>query len=148
MKILQEIKNAVIYTRTAKADCYSTEPQIDICKEFAEHNGYQVIKVFSDEGASAKNLDRAEFAKMFEYFETHKDEIDAIIVWRLDRLTCNTMDFHGVVRPFLEKYNIKLLSATEDNDETPEGTLMRNITISIAEYEINSYSKRRKKLSK
>ena len=32
MKILQEIKNAVIYTRTAKADCYSTEPQIDICK--------------------------------------------------------------------------------------------------------------------
>ena len=131
MKILQEIKNAIIYTRTAKADCYSTEPQIDICKEFAEHNGYQVIKVFSD-----------------EYYETHKDEIDAIIVWRLDRLTCNTMDFHGVIRPFLEKYNIKLLSATEDNDETPEGKLMRNITISIAEFEINSYSKRRKKLSK
>ena len=80
--------------------------------------------------------------------EAYKDEIDAIIVWRLDRLTCNTMDFHGVIRPFLEKYNIKLLSATEDNDETPEGKLMRNITISIAEFEINSYSKRRKKLSK
>ena len=144
----KEIKNAVIYTRTATSDCYSTEPQIDICKEFAEHSDYQVIKVFSDEGAFANNLDRPEFAKMFEYLETHIDEIDAIIVWRLDRLTRNTMDFNGVIRPFLEKYNIKLLSATENNDETPEGKLMRNIAISLAEYEINSYSMKRNNLSK
>ena len=39
-------------------------------------------------------------------------------------------------------------SIPEENDETPEGKLIRNITISIAEFEINSYSKRRKKLSK
>ena len=58
------------------------------------------------------------------------------------------MDFNGVIKKFLEKYNIKLLSATENNDETPEGKLMRNIAISLAEYEINSYSMKRNKLSK
>ena len=78
MNKLQEIKNAVVYTRTATSDCYSTGPQIDICKEFAEHSDYQVIKVFSDEGAFANNLDRPEFAKMFEYLETHIDEIDGV----------------------------------------------------------------------
>lgn len=143
-----EIRNAVIYTRTATTDGFGTESQINTCKEFAEHSGYQVIKVFSDEGAFANNLDRPEFAKMFEYFETHKNEIDAIIVWRLDRLTINNEDYHNNILPFLNKHNIKLLSATENNDETPEGKLMRNIAISLTEYEINSYSKKRNKLSK
>lgn len=38
--------------------------------------------------------------------------------------------------------NIKLLSATENNNETPEGELMRNIGISFAEYERNIIRKR------
>ena len=31
----KEIKNAVVYTRTATTDGYSTESQINSCKEFA-----------------------------------------------------------------------------------------------------------------
>ena len=79
---------------------------------------------------------------MLSYMGKSKNHIDALIVWRLDRLTRNTMDYHGEIRKFLEKHDIKLLTATEPNDETIEGELMRNIGIDFAEYERKVIGKR------
>ena len=53
-----------------------------------------------------------------------------------------------ILKAFFKKNNIKLLLATENNDETPEGNLKRNIGIVLAEYDSNLLSKNRSKLSK
>ena len=79
---------------------------------------------------------------MLSYCGKTKNRVDAIIVWRLDRLTRNTMDYHGEIRPFLEKHDIKLLSATEPNNDSIEGELFRNIGIDFAEYERKVIGKR------
>ena len=134
--------NAVIYARTAttvQAECgYSIESQIAECKKFAADNGYTVAEVFDDAGKSGRNLERPAYSEMTNYCENN--DVDAVIVSRLDRLTRNMGNYFGEIVPFLKTHNIKLLSATESNEDTIEAKLMRNIGIAIAEYELDSFN--------
>ncbi len=63
--------------------------------------------------------------------------MQAIIVWRLDRLSRFNVDYHGTIRPILMNRNIKLLSATEFNSDTIEGEYIRNVMMCNAEYELS-----------
>ena len=130
-------KKAVIYARTATMDqakCgYSIDCQIAECKKFAVDNGYTIAKVFVKAGKSGINLERPAYKEMTEYCENN--DIDVVIVWKLDRLTRNLRDYYSKIVPFLESHSLKLLSATESNEETIEAELMRNIGIVFAEYE-------------
>ena len=133
------ITKAVVYARVSSEEQakhgFSIENQKKVCCEFAQKNGYNVDKIFVDEGKSAKNLDRPEIQELMNYCAKKKNNIEAVIIWRLDRISRNNTDYHGVLRPLLAKKGIKLLSATEANVETIEGELMRNIGMSFAEYE-------------
>ena len=148
IKTLDMIKRVVIYVRVStdkQADFgYSIDKQKKDCLNFAENMGYTVVKIFSDEGESAKDLYRPQLSEMKSFCGKSKNNIDAIIVWRIDRFTRNTTDFHGVLKPFLNKTGIKLLSATESNDDTIEAEFMRNIGIDFAEYERKIIGKRTK----
>ena len=143
---LSIILNVVLYLRVSSEEQakygYSIDNQEKECKIFAERNGYHVAKVFVDEGKSAKDLNRPEAREMLSFCGKSKNCVDAIIVWRLDRLTRNTMDYHGEIRPFLIKHGITLLSATESNENTIEAELMRHIGIDFAEYERKLIGKR------
>lgn len=133
------MEKAVIYARVSSEEQakhgFSIENQKRQCEEFAERSGYYVVKTFVDEGKSAKNLDRPEIQELISYCSKKKNNVKAVIIWRLDRISRNTTDYHGVLRPLFEYKGIKLLSATEANVATIEGELMRNIGISVAEYE-------------
>ena len=130
---------AIIYARVSSEEQakhgFSIENQKKVCVEFAERNGYIVDKIFVDEGKSAKNLDRPEIQELMSYCSKKRNNIKALVIWRLDRISRNNTDYHGVLRPLFAKKGIKLLSATEANVDTMEGELMRNIGMSFAEYE-------------
>ena len=133
------MEKAVIYARVSSEEQakhgFSIENQKKVCIEFAENSGYFVDKVFVDEGKSAKNLERPEIQELIAYCSKKKNDIKAVVIWRLDRISRNNTDYHGILRPLLAKKGIKLLSATESNVETIEGELMRNIAMNFAEYE-------------
>lgn len=133
------MEKAVIYARVSSEEQakhgFSIENQKKVCIDFAKKQGYYVAKVFVDEGKSAKNLERPEIQELMDYCSKKKNNINAVVIWRLDRISRNTTDYHGVLRPLFERKGIKLLSATEANVETIEGDLMRNIGMSFAEYE-------------
>lgn len=133
------MEKAVIYARVSSEEQakhgFSIENQKKVCIDFAKKQGYYVAKVFVDEGKSAKNLDRPEIQELMTYCGKKKNNIKALVIWRLDRISRNTTDYHGVLRPLFERKGIKLLSATEANVDTIEGDLMRNIGMSFAEYE-------------
>ena len=113
---------------------YSIDSQKEVCASFAQTMGYEVAQVFADEGESAKDLNRPALQELM-LFCNKKNNIKAIIVWKLDRLSRNTSDYHAILKPLLMKHDIKLLSVTEGNDESISGDLARNIWISFAEYE-------------
>ena len=133
------MEKAVIYARVSSEEQakygFSIGNQKKVCSEFADKNGYLVDRVFVDEGKSAKNLERPEIQELMAYCSKKKNDIKAVVIWRLDRISRNNTDYHGILRPLLAKRGIKLLSATESNVETIEGELMRNIAMDFAQYE-------------
>lgn len=133
------MEKAVIYARVSSEEQakhgFSIENQKRQCEEFAQRNDYYVIKTFVDEGKSAKDLDRPEIQDLMAYCGKKQNDVKAVIIWRLDRISRNNEDYHGALRPLFERKGIKLLSATEANVNTIEGDLMRNIAINFAEYE-------------
>lgn len=133
------MKKAVIYARVSSEEQvkhgFSIENQKRLCKEFAMKNGYFVDEIFVDEGKSAKSLERPQIQELMTYCNKKSNNITAIVIWKLDRISRNNEDYHGVLKPLLSRKGIRLLSATESNEETMEGELMRNIGMSFAEYE-------------
>ena len=135
------MKSAVIYIRVSTEEQakhgFSVETQTNTCLEFAQKQGYVVKKIYIEEGLSAKDLNRPEAQKLLKYCDCAKNNVRAIIVWRLDRLSRFNVDYHGTIRPILINRNIKLLSATELNSDTIEGEYVRNVMMCNAEYELS-----------
>jgi len=136
---------AVIYTRVSSADQvkegYSLPEQEIFCRKFAEKEGYDVIKVFVESGESAKTSNRTQLKKAIEYCIKNKNSVDALIIKRLDRFARNLEDQIELVKQF-KKYGVKVLSATETNEDTATGKLMRNIIGSFSQYENDIKSER------
>lgn len=136
---MDDMKQAVIYIRVSTEEQakhgHSIEAQKKHCNDYALKMGFVIAKIFVDEGLSAKNLNRPEVKQMLMYCDSVKNKVDAIIVWKLDRLSRDNTDYHAVLKPLCFKNNISILSATESNDSSIQGELMRNIGINFAEYE-------------
>ena len=137
-----KIKNAVIYVRTAtpSPEQYGIGLQTTESMDFAKANNYNVLKVFTDNGETGSNLNRPAMHAMIEYCKA-SNNVDAVIVWKWNRMFSNFADYRMILSSFFQKNNIKLLSATENNGETPEGNLMRDIVIYLAGYKSKLLSK-------
>ncbi len=136
---------AIIYTRVstdeqAKHGFSLTKQELE-CKTFATRNSYEILKIFKEEGVSAKTTNRPQLQNLIRYCIENKKSIDSIIVWRFDRFTRKLEDQIALFGK-LQKYGIKVISATENNEENATGNLMRNIIGSFAQYENDVKSER------
>ena len=89
-----------IYSRKSKFSekGESIGNQIDLCKAYIEthfENASNRIVVFEDEGYSGGNLHRPGFKKMME--DVEKRKIEAIVVYRLDRISRDVGDFSNLI---------------------------------------------------
>ncbi|MCI0613029.1 recombinase family protein [bacterium] len=71
---------------------------------------------------------------LIQYSIRNRQKVSVIIVWKLDRLARNTEDHFGLGKLF-GNLGIRILSATETNENNSTGKLMRNIFRSFSEYE-------------
>ena len=87
----------------------------------------------NDGGFSRGNIDRPALRQLLADVET--GEINAIVVYRLDRISRSLVDFVKI-HEFLEKHGVALVSVTESiNTSTPHGRMMVNVLLSFAQYE-------------
>lgn len=133
-------KNAVLYIRVSTDEQakfgYSIDMQQNQCFGFAQKEGYNVIGVYIDDGFTARNPNRPQYKKLFEDIKNKKKGINAVIVWRCDRMVRNTGLYHSQIVPKFAQYGVELLSATENNDmNNPYGRYIRNNQINNAELE-------------
>ena len=127
---------AVIYCRV------STQEQVNegnslltqerLCKQFAKNNDYEVDKVFVEEGESAKTIYRTSLQKMMKYCTLMEGKIDAVLIYRIDRLSRETADYIAL-RVFFNKLGIKLVSTSEPIENTPTGRFLENVLASSAQ---------------
>ncbi len=129
-------KTALIYYRVSTEEQasfgLSLEQQEKACRQYAEHNGIEIIDVFHDDGRSAKTTNREGLQEMLSFCTKRAKDIDCVIVYKIDRLTRNVNDYSNVL-VLLSKLNIKLVSTSEAVDETPIGQFIGNFMAANAQ---------------
>ena len=85
-----------IYTRVStsmQVDGFSLDAQKEKLKKYADYQDMVVVREFSDEGKSGKNVDgRPQFKEMLELIEAGTDDIDYVLVFKLSRFGRNAAD--------------------------------------------------------
>ena len=136
---------AIIYCRVSTKEQarqgFSLAGQQEECCQFAKSNDFEVDRIFVEKGESAKTKDRTELNNLIKYCLVNKKNIKALIVWKLDRLTRNVADYSELTKLF-DTLKIRVLTATENNDDNSTGKLTRNIINSFAQFENDVKSER------
>ena len=103
--------NAVIYARYSSDNQReeSIEGQLRECREYAEHNGMNVVATYIDRALSAKTDDRPQFQQMIRDSNTHKFEV--VLVWKLDRFSRTRYDSANYKRKLAQNH-ARVVSAT------------------------------------
>ncbi|MGC1237909.1 MAG: recombinase family protein [Acidimicrobiales bacterium] len=90
----------VAYVRVSTEDQtdYSPDAQAKRCRELARIKNLGPVNVLTDEGWSAKNLDRPRMRELISMIEN--DEVDHLLIWSWDRLSRDQGDFANLVKLF------------------------------------------------
>jgi site-specific DNA recombinase len=132
--------SAVLYLRVStkeqaqrggEAEGFSIPAQRQACLRKAESLGAQVVSEFIDAGESARSADRPELQRLLTYVAA--ESVDYVIVHKVDRLARNRYD-DAVITAQLQAAGARLVSVTENIDQTPSGLLLHGIMSSIAEF--------------
>jgi len=124
---------AVIYARYSSDNQReeSIEGQLRECTAYCQKNDITILRTYIDRALSAKTDHRPDFQRMIK--DSAKGLFDVIIVWKLDRFARNRYD-SAHYKAQLRKYGVKVLSATENISEGPEGIILESMLEGMAEY--------------
>ncbi len=131
---------AVIYARYSShgQQEQSIDGQLRDCYAFAERQGYMIVGEYIDRALTGRNDDRPDFQHMLS--DARKKQFQYIIVWKLDRFARNRYD-SAVHKADLKKYGVRVVSATENITDEPEGIMLEGLLESLAEYYSANLSK-------
>ena len=138
-------KKALLYFRVSteeQVDNFSLDTQEDICKKEAEKRGYQVVEMFREEGRSAKSITgRTTLIQLLEYCRKHKNNVQAVFVYRLDRVSRITADYLAI-RKKLAENGVMIISASEPTGDSPTEKLVETILTGFAQLDNDIRSER------
>ena len=139
------MQKCVIYTRVSTDEQtfgYSLETQEAACKKYSEQQNLEVVKVFREEGVSAKTItNRPVLRELLSFCLDKKNSISTILVYKIDRWSRNVAEGTTALA-LLAKRGIDLKSVTEPSDNNPVGKAMRGILLVFAELDNNIRSER------
>ncbi len=137
----QEMRCA-IYTRKSTEEGLEQEfNTLDAQREAGEtyirsqrHQGWRLVPAhFDDGGYSGANLQRPALIRLRERIEA--GEVDAVVVYKIDRLTRSLTDFAKLMDVF-DARGIALVSVTQQfNTASSMGRLMMHVLLSFAQFE-------------
>lgn len=110
----------------------SIPAQLKAIREHARSHCFRVVDEFTDLGESAKTANRQGFKKMMKRCQKDKT-INTVIVHKIDRFSRNNIDFFAY-KAILKKEGIKLLSVSENIEDTPSGEFIENVLVAMAQF--------------
>jgi len=123
---------AAIYVRVSTADQTTLNQEI-MLKEYCERNGYEIFKIYKDEGVSGSKTSRPELDKMLS--DMRNKLFDAIIVWKLDRLGRSTQHLLQILEELKNK-DVRLICTDMNIDTfTAQGKFFFTVVGAFAELE-------------
>ena len=138
-------KNAVIYLRVSseeQVENFSLGTQEEICRREATRRQFEIVEVFREEGKSAKTITgRPTLIMLLEFCRKNRGTIDAVFVYRVDRLSRQTADYLAI-RKKLAEYGVTLISATEPTGNSPTEKLIETMLAGFAQMDNDVRSER------
>lgn len=131
-------KKAVAYVRisTEEQSTFSIAQQIEAVKRTAQVQGYILSdsNIFIDEGFSAKTTNRPALIKMLAFCSQKKNNITALIAYKIDRMSRDTADYLGIMKA-LASHGVRFISCTESIEDSPSGEFLSTILAAAARYD-------------
>ena len=123
---------AVAYARYSsdKQQESSIVVQLAAIHRFCDEHNIELIYEYIDEAQTGTNANRKSFQKMIS--DAPNGDFQLVIVHRLDRWARNVDDAR-YYKKYLLRYGIKIISAIEEFDETPEGEFFELMSLGMAE---------------
>lgn len=109
----------------------SIEAQLRAIRDYADKNGIEIIREYTDEARSATSDKRPGFLQMFDDIPLYRP--DCVIVHKLDRFSRDRYD-SAYYRRVIKKAGAKLLSVLEPLDDSPESVILESVLEGMAEY--------------
>ena len=111
----------------------SVAAQLRALREHADKNGYVVVREFVDEAESGRVADRPQFQEMLDEAKSSQAPFEEILVWKFSRFTRKRE--HAVAfKSMLRRRGIRVVSITEQADDTAAGRLLEGIIESVDEF--------------
>ena len=127
------MKTAVIYARysSERQTEQSIEGQLRVCHEYAARNDFIIVETYIDRAMSGTNDHRTNFQRMLK--DSAKRAWDYVLVYKLDRFSRNKYET-AMNKKTLRDNGVRLISATENIPDTPEGIILESLLEGMAEY--------------
>jgi site-specific DNA recombinase len=131
-------KRAVLYARVSyddrDTDGRNLSGQLEMAREYAQRKGYQVVAEIQedDRGASGATFELEGLTHVLEMAEA--GGFDVLIPREIDRLS-RVLVKQLIVEEELKRAGVGIDYVLGDYPDTPEGSLMKNVKASVAEYE-------------
>ena len=138
--VLERPRHAVIYLRVSTkeqaerggmAEGFSIPAQREACTRKAAELGLTVVAEFVDAGESARSAARPDLQRMLVYLA--ENPVSAVIVHKIDRLARNRADDVQITLA-IQNSGARLVSVTENIDDTPQGKLVHTIFSGLAAF--------------
>jgi site-specific DNA recombinase len=111
----------------------SIDAQLRAIQEYADKNGFVVVKTYIDKAKTGTDDDREQFQLMMEELTSGVVVADAVIVHKSDRFARNRYDsVHNKRR--LGKKGVRFISVLERFDDSPESIMMESMIDGMNEY--------------
>ncbi|MEQ1713093.1 MAG: recombinase family protein, partial [Hyphomicrobium sp.] len=136
------VTRCAIYTRKSSEDGLeqafnSLDAQREACEAYVKsqrHEGWTALStMYDDGGISGGTMERPSLKRLLADIEAKK--VDAVVVYKVDRLTRSLSDFAKIVDVF-DAQGVSFVSITQQfNTTTSMGRLTLNMLLSFAQFE-------------
>jgi site-specific DNA recombinase len=107
----------------------SIESQISEMKALAKSQNLKIVRIFQEAKSAKEPYVRTEFAEMIKQINAGK--ADGILVWKMDRLTRNSVD-EGTVKYLLQKGILKNIKASDRDFYPDDNVLLASVEFGVA----------------
>ena len=138
--------NAVIYCRVSteeQVENLSLSTQEQRCIGYCSQKGWPILRIFREEGESAKTSQRTEFQEMLRFCNDQKNGVGFVVFNDLSRFS-RTSEDSILIRAQLLSAGIFIRSVTETIDETSTGNFMTNVFAAVHQLDNDRKAERTK----
>ena len=132
-------KTAVLYARYSsdKQREASIDDQLRVCREYCKAENITIVAEYADYALSGKTDHRPEFRRMI----ANAPESDYVVVYMFDRFSRDRYD-SATYKKMLRECGVRVISASEKVEDTPEGGLQEGMLELLSEYYVRDLARK------